>query len=445
MGKLRLKSFSVDGLFGLFNHEISLNNKDRITIIHGPNGVGKTAVLRLMEAISRPHSLVWRQVSFKSVSLKFYPSGSLSVTKQGGDEGATELHFVYRRGKMKREATVASRVVPNIPLSAVDDVVPWLRRMGARRWHDERVGDLVGLEEIFDRYPEYLPSRGGRKNARPPSWLSDLLGSFSTQFIRTHRLRQWNPPSERHSRKHVRDEQVHSVERLSADLAHRIQASLRESGSLAASLDRTFPKRLLESTLPDEATVETIRSRYQEQEALRERLMDAGLLDAEDQVPLPDRELDDGERKVLWYYLRDVNEKLGVYTELLERVELFKRIIDEKKFLYKTMSINKSDGFQFNSALDSSVPLTALSSGEQHELVLIYELLFGSQDKNLILIDEPELSLHVLWQKKFLSDMEEIAKLAGLDFVIATHSPAIVSHRTDLMVELSGGQLAGCS
>lgn len=443
MGKLRLKSFSVEGLFGLFDHEIRLKTEDRITIIHGPNGVGKTTLLRLMESISRPQSPVWRDIDFKSVNLKFLPHGSLTITKHES-EGDLQLRFVYRRGSTKKEATLGTEVQRGFPLSAIDDFLPWLRRVSGRAWRDERYGDIVSLEEVLDRYPEALPFRLKQKGGTP-DWLVQLLEAFSTQFIRTHRLLDWNPTSERHPRKHARDEQIHSVERLSADLARRIQGSLRESGSLAASLDRTFPKRLLESTLPDEATVETIRSRYQQQEALRERLMDAGLLDAEDQVPLPDRELDDGERKVLWYYLRDVNKKLGVYSELLERVELFKKIIDEKQFLYKTMTINKSDGFQFRSALGTPVPLTALSSGEQHELVLIYELLFGSQDKNLILIDEPELSLHVLWQKKFLSDMEEIAQLAGLDFVIATHSPAIVSHRTDLMVELSGGEHAGRS
>ena len=79
-----------------------------------------------------------------------------------------------------------------------------------------------------------------------------------------------------------------------------------------------------------------------------------------------------------------------------------------------------------------------LSSGEQHELVLFYELLFKVKPNSLILIDEPELSLHVVWQQQFLGDLEDITKLTGFDILIATHSPLIIHDRWDLTVELKG-------
>jgi predicted ATP-binding protein involved in virulence len=78
-----------------------------------------------------------------------------------------------------------------------------------------------------------------------------------------------------------------------------------------------------------------------------------------------------------------------------------------------------------------------LSSGEQHELVMIYDLLFRVPDNALILIDEPELSLHVAWQKKFIPDLQEIQKLRSIQVIIATHSPQIINDRWDLAVELS--------
>ena len=41
---MRITKISVKGLFGMFDHEIPLNQESRITIIHGPNGVGKTVL-----------------------------------------------------------------------------------------------------------------------------------------------------------------------------------------------------------------------------------------------------------------------------------------------------------------------------------------------------------------------------------------------------------------
>jgi predicted ATP-binding protein involved in virulence len=65
-------------------------------------------------------------------------------------------------------------------------------------------------------------------------------------------------------------------------------------------------------------------------------------------------------------------------------------------------------------------------------------LLFKVEPDSLILIDEPELSLHIAWQERFLKGLQEIIKLTPKDFLIATHSPDIISDRWDLTVELKG-------
>ena len=146
----------------------------------------------------------------------------------------------------------------------------------------------------------------------------------------------------------------------------------------------------------------------------------------------------ENERKILWAYLDDVQKKLDVFDSLLRRVELFKEIINSR-FSDKKFEIDKDKGFVFKSDRDNSiVPPKALSSGEQHEIVLTYGLLFRARAKSLILIDEPELSLHVTWQRKFLEDIARISELADLDFLVATHSPSIIHDRRDLMVQLAG-------
>jgi predicted ATP-binding protein involved in virulence len=48
----RLTEFHVEGLFGLYSHKIQLNLKERITIIIGPNGRGKTVCLKFGARVS---------------------------------------------------------------------------------------------------------------------------------------------------------------------------------------------------------------------------------------------------------------------------------------------------------------------------------------------------------------------------------------------------------
>jgi len=69
--------------------------------------------------------------------------------------------------------------------------------------------------------------------------------------------------------------------------------------------------------------------------------------------------------------------------------------------------------------------------------VLLYELIFNTDPNTLVLIDEPEISLHVTWQKEFINDLIEIIELQKIQVITATHSPQIVNGRWDLTYNLA--------
>ncbi len=142
-------------------------------------------------------------------------------------------------------------------------------------------------------------------------------------------------------------------------------------------------------------------------------------------------------KPVLAVWVDDVKTKLSVFDDLAARTELLKRVINAR-FLYKEMVIGSDYGFSFRTPAGEPLSPALLSSGEQHELVLLYELLFKVASPALILIDEPELSLHVAWQEAFLRDLQQVAGLGDFDVILATHSPQIIGDRWDVTVELRG-------
>jgi len=145
---------------------------------------------------------------------------------------------------------------------------------------------------------------------------------------------------------------------------------------------------------------------------------------------------------VLTVYVEDTEKKLAVLEDLAKRIELLTDAVN-RRFAYKRMTISREKGFVFHSLVDgATIPLASLSSGEQHELVLLYELLFQVQPGSLVLIDEPELSLHLVWQRQFLDDLSRMVTLGGYDVLVATHAPAIINDRWDLTVELKGPDLS---
>ena len=104
----------------------------------------------------------------------------------------------------------------------------------------------------------------------------------------------------------------------------------------------------------------------------------------------------------------------------------------------KEILINKDDGIIIRQKPNNEeVALKFLSSGEQQEIVLLYNLIMKGEKNKLILIDEPEISLNVSWQREFLNDMKKIVEINGFSILVATHSPQIINDNWD-MVETLG-------
>lgn len=76
---------------------------------------------------------------------------------------------------------------------------------------------------------------------------------------------------------------------------------------------------------------------------------------------------------------------------------------------------------------DHVIPLESLSSGEKQLLQILLECLAAGD--NPVLIDEPELSLHVDWQNRLIRNMRVVNKESQI--IMATHSPEIMANLSD--------------
>lgn len=76
-------------------------------------------------------------------------------------------------------------------------------------------------------------------------------------------------------------------------------------------------------------------------------------------------------------------------------------------------------------------PISALSSGERQLLVMLGHLSLNPHlaGSGVFIVDEPELSLHIDWQEKFVDAIREANPKVQL--ILATHSPAIILDRVD--------------
>lgn len=85
---------------------------------------------------------------------------------------------------------------------------------------------------------------------------------------------------------------------------------------------------------------------------------------------------------------------------------------------------------------DEELPVYKLSSGEKQVLVILLTVLVQDMEKGVLLMDEPEVSLHIEWQQRLITLVRELNP--NLQIIIATHSPAVIMEGwVDTVTEVS--------
>lgn len=435
----------VEDLFGEFAHKIEFNSDEGLTLIHGPNGVGKTTVLRLVDAL----------FSHRFSALGRVPFGALHVSLTGGDRLQVTRRATRSAERPRPPVTLEFILVPanarseswtyrpkaqaeDFPLGLIEEYIPELSRVAQREWLETTTGETLDLDEVYERFLDRLPPLRKRADREIPNWLSEFLAQVPVYFIEAQRLSSSQGLRSSRARRSSRlDAQLllPTVVVFAEDLAEKIRRTLAGYGDHSQALDSTFPSRLLQTESPRLPSEGEVRARYSDQAERRNRYVRAGLLDSGDVLTLPERELNSGELRVLSAYLDDVDSKLEKLNDLADKLDLFLSIVNGK-FRRKAVAVDREKGLRVVTSDNAQLDLAGLSSGEQQEVVLAYGLLFRETPGTLILLDEPELSLHVSWQLDLIPDLLKIAELTKLEFLVATHSPQIINDRWDLTVEL---------
>ena len=128
-----------------------------------------------------------------------------------------------------------------------------------------------------------------------------------------------------------------------------------------------------------------------------------------------------------WYNLVKFHNKRN--DEITESLQTFIKETFKGLELNVTYShIDEDDNIFFKNKKDEKFKISELSTGEKTLLSKVLYLFFQDYKNKVILIDEPELSLHPAWQNRVLKLYENFAneKENNCQIIIATHSPHII-------------------
>ena len=442
--KEKIASLHVSELFGRFNYDLRFPESNDISIITAPNGYGKTVLLRIIDSVFNRKLHFFRKIDFREIKIELSSKKSIIISRTRGEQSTDDelgqnivLFKCFGFNSDSEEYILPTDLSPS-DMRYLEHHLE-VEKLNSNKWIDPYSDELLSTDEVITRYAGQLPDKLS-KSLLIPEWLKVAIKSIKVHFIETQRLLYLHEPDDYISSRRKRATSSSVVEKESSDLVKRINQLLQKYANESQKLDQTFPKRILEFRDGQVSKEEKIHADLEKLTQKRDDLVSVGLLStiSESISPSSPSEIfqEENIRRILEIYVEDTSKKLDIFDETYEKIRLFKQILDER-FLFKSIQINPHKGIR---AIDKDngqdIPLAELSSGEQHELVLIYELLFIVEEGSIILIDEPELSLHVMWQKNFIADIQKIQELKKLRVIIATHSPQIIHDKWDLVEEL---------
>lgn len=465
-----IKEIIIKKLYGVFDHHIRMKD-DNITLILGENGLGKTIILKMIKSLfdNDFYELGKHDFDYFSILLNddsifeiqklkknydqiknirgiddykleiFYKKNKESKIKKNNKNSfslkSEAIYENYRHGREPRHRRFMRMDLYHLLKNYLP--IP-IDRMSQDRIIDLSSGKIYNFYEIIDKYSNFLPNEiiDIISNESIPEWFTNITKNIKVKLVETQRLLT--------KQKSEDSEYKNAVIQCSEELKGIIRTKSLEATNFTSKLDRTYTNRLIQKvTSKNNTTISQIEKSLEALEDKRNFLIKVGLLEKDDEsinsISNIDHNRDEVEilKDVLEIYIDDSNEKLKIYYELSEKLNTLLEIIN-KRFNFKKLSITKHEGFQFHSTITNKIiPLGNLSSGEQHELVLFYELLFNTPSNSIILIDEPEISLHISWQNEFINDIREIININKIYAIIATHSPDIINNNWNLTVQLN--------
>lgn len=404
-----IQSIKIEKLYYIYSYEIDFTKAPNVLILTGPNGFGKTTILQIINHLCSLKLWYFYMLPFSRIEVCFDEWHRILINKptmDGRGYGDVTFEF-YMLSASPRESLVIDAVAVRHFLSRS---IPAIRQFDVSRLdeylentRDEEV--VAFVEEKVLLMPEFLQNQ-------------------NCVMIEEQRLVAKKTQSNT-------SEYSKTVEDIQKRISSFYSEAQKAYNVASLKIDGTFVKRL--SDIKPTNKVKHIKKEQIYRDVIQkiEKYKKYDLVSELEVVS----NLGVHYNEVLKLYLTDLDKKLSSIEPYYEKLSTFDKMVSGKHLSYKRL-LFKDDKMQVVGLDGHEIPIRKLSSGEQNLLVLCHNLVFGLDNKNILLIDEPENSLHMAWLQEMLEDYIRIAKTTQCQIIIATHSPAFIHGHWDLTYDL---------
>jgi energy-coupling factor transporter ATP-binding protein EcfA2 len=441
MGSTAIKRIVVSRLFGSYNYDLSpsaeSDNPDRLIILYGDNGSGKTTILRILFHLLAPeigerHKTALVAIPFSRFDVHFTSGDHVWAHRpEGKVVGGFEIGF---RGR-NRKYTADFRPDEAGAIKANPATNKFLQRLAKLRvglyfLSDDRTVRLAGLSgrdvvsgnaDVLELQeegivtgnvaPHIVMRRGSMEpEQRARQLLAESLG-MAGQWIQSQAVRS-------------AAEGESSVNALYGEILNRISRM---------PLEKATDKSKAVEQLGDRLAKLEVRSREYSKYGLQPEFTGKDILGIVKNAPPSHVTVI---TTVLTPYIESVEKKLDAMGGLQTQVDALVRLVNSF-YTRKRLSYEIHNGFRISTEEGKTLQPEMLSSGERHLLLLFCNVMQTLNRPSIFIIDEPEISLNIKWQRRLLSALLECAANNPLQYLFATHSLELLAQYQKNAIRLS--------
>ena len=455
-----IESVEVLGLHGRFDMRMEFS--EGVNIVYGVNGAGKTTMLHILANAANFDLERFTALAFHSISVRIAGGTEIVISAEpnhdpdhlaqitlrvDGTEVAALPHREARSEPSERDLVREMRRIQawkremRIPIEVT--YFPAFRTM-SEAWSSV---DSSELWENGSHRRRFLPPEvrqqmsTHRESGLPGRWRENEVQTALAREIFGQFVPQIRYPSPREIQRDLNDEIRRAHHRLAGGDQFLLSETFRRVFSATSRResddrdDTRGPDEIWDSIRNHLDQLQNLQSEYglpdidSDFDALRSELGSPSDLARSDDVTTI---------RVLSVYEYVLAERMKNLQEAFDTVRAYitavNHFFNEKQLV--TASTDESDTtprlhIKYEDGTLSE--LDTLSSGERQVAGLIYSASRVAQG-NVVLVDEPELSLHIDWQRTIIKAMVE--QLPSKQLIVCTHSPVIGGEYRDKMKEL---------
>ena len=427
MGKLKISKIEVRKLFGVYNYNLQYTSSDvtydNLMILYGDNGTGKSTILRMINYLlsnkeKNGHKSELANIAFESFLISFTDGSYIKAFREND-----EFNWL---GKYAIEYNIKGKS-DTFALQTNRDDERWFIRL--RDSHVEKqyyvLLDLLKDEDIL-----FISDRRKELDSMEHTSIEEFEAFYSRMRIRRIEKRE--------------EEVEHEIRLLQEWLINRALSASKKgeegTSNIYAKLIEQFSVN--HSIEENEKSLDDIKTELKVIAKKAKPYVDMGFLNETDYKYLLQKIDNIQESKIdvvqaiLTPYIETLNNKMMALNNLMEILSYMLESLSD--YLHeKPISFSVADGFSIQHVKNGeNVSFECLSSGEKQLLILFSKVIRNSSKCSFIIIDEPEISLNIKWQRMLMNTLNYFVSGNHAQFIIATHSFEILSKHVGNVVQL---------